>query len=149
MLGWYLSSGGRAVQLVTTLECNYFILEAIRPLFTDTLLIGLMQGDTPPARDWTTSNVVEAVFSGYLGVQPVSGWTPSLLVGQKWVIKALPVIWWHMGGLASCRITGYFVTDLAGQLRWAQLFEPPYNIMQSIGDVFQVVPEFSDYSQYP
>jgi len=137
------------MQLVTTLENNFVCLEALAELFTDTLLIGLMQGDTPPARDWQTPNVVVAAFSGYNGQQPVSGWAAPVLEGQKWVIRALPVVWWGTGGGGTCRVTGYYVTDLAGQLRWAQLFEPPYVIMGGVGTVFRVVPEISDYSQYP
>lgn len=137
------------MQLVTTLACNLACIEVIRSLFTNSLKVGLLQGETEPQRDWTMTNITPAVFSGYNGMQPVSGWAAPVLVGQRWVIRALPVVWWHNGGPSQGTVSGYYVTDLAGVLQWAQRYDVLNARMAVLGDTFRVVPELSDFSQYP
>lgn len=111
--------------------------------------MGLMKGEPPPQKTWTTVAVVPATFSGYGGVQVVQNWLPAVLEGTVATARANPIVWQHDGGAGSCVITGLYVVDGNGKLCWAEQFPRPWRTMAFAGDRFTVTPRFGQGSRYP
>jgi hypothetical protein len=85
--------------------------------------IGLYQNDWTPQNYQTISAIVAATFSGYPGLQPISGWSAPVQVGPQAVVTAPQFAWTHNGGAVSNIIYGIYVVDDVGHLCWAERFD--------------------------
>lgn len=110
---------------------------------------GLMQNFGEPDRNWTIATIQPATFSGYAGLQLISGWTPATLLGERAITSAAGLSWTHNGGPVSNWIFGYYVVNLAGDLLWAERRPGAGQAMVLNGNIFQVLPQFSLGSRFP
>jgi hypothetical protein len=93
--------------------------------------IGLFQNDWQPQNYQGISAVVPATFSGYPGLQPISGWSAPVQVGAQAIVTAPQWIWTHDGGPVGNAVFGIYVVDDSGNLCWAERF--PQNGIQLVG----------------
>lgn len=110
---------------------------------------GLFQNDVEPRRDWTISNVVPANFSGYAGLQLLTGWTTPVRIGNRFQTRAAGVTWTHNGGPNQNWIFGYYVVTAAGVLVWAERRPGPAVALNVSGIVYDVVAGYTFGSKFP
>ncbi len=109
--------------------------------------IGLYQNDWEPQVNQTIAAVVPATFSGYAGLQALSGWTPPVLDGNAAYSSADEVLWAHDGGAPGNWIFGIYVVDGLGNLRWAERVWPEPIPMIDFGNFARYVPYLTQASK--
>jgi hypothetical protein len=110
--------------------------------------IGLFQNNWTPRHDSVISEVTPATFSGYSGLQPITGWSASAIYLESALAGAAGLVWTHNGGGVNNWIFGYYVVDGSGNLRWAELNPAGPVAMVTAGQLYAVTPQFSVGSLY-
>lgn len=136
--GLVVSNGG-LLDLLLMLRNGIFLRYYVR----------LFQNDHQPDRAETVGSYTEAVFSGYPGPQQIMHWSPPALSVNRGIVTAAPIPYAQSGGPLGCYVFGYYVTDGAGNLIWAERVPGLPVPMFHSGDVFSVVPTLTDYSDLP
>jgi len=110
--------------------------------------IGLFQNDWTPTPSSGISEVQPCDFSGYAGLQTLTGWTTPTLYGETAITSADQVVWTYNGGPAKNWVFGYYVVDNTGALRWAERNPNGSVALVVAGNTFPVVPAFSFGSKF-
>ncbi len=110
-----------------------------------TLVVHLYKNDYTPNRGSLAANFIEADYSGYVS-QIANNWRaavqdPDLL---HWFSVADALHWQNTTGAVGNQIYGYFVTDGAGIVLWAERFINPPFPMLAAGAFFDMQPVFTD-----
>jgi hypothetical protein len=111
--------------------------------------IGLFQNDWLPQNYQTISAVVPATFSGYPGLQPISGWSAPAQVGPQSIVTAPQFVWTHNGGPISNAVYGIYVVDDAGRLCWAERFTGGPVPLYGAGQFVSYTPTIALQSIFP
>lgn len=109
--------------------------------------VGLFQNDWEPKPWHTITAVVPCNFSGYVGLQALSGATPAVVEGIQAVTRFTPRTWSHNGGAVQGYIFGYYVVDGAGRLLWAERDPDGPTPMIRLGAAYPVTPTLTQQSE--
>lgn len=123
--------------------------QVLRLGFIGRYWLRLFQNDHDPDRADTVGSYVEATFSGYPGPVPITDWTSPAVSAHVSSMKADLVNYTHSGGPLGNYIFGYYVTNAAGALMWAERRPGAGLPMFQAGEVYQVTPVQSDTSDLP
>lgn len=123
-------------------------LAAVLVLFAGARRVGLYQNDWTMRHDSVIGQVVPATFSGYAGLQALTGWTAPALLNDQAVSNADPATWTRGAGSVNNWIFGYYVVDAAGVLRWAERDPNGPVAIVVAGNTYRVTPQFSLGSRY-
>lgn len=110
--------------------------------------VGLFQNDWTPANTDTISAVTAATFSGYSGLELLTGPTSATWVSPRALSNFDPIVWTHNGGGTSNSIYGYYVVDGGGALAWGErLTGGPVTIGVN-GQTYTVTPQYTRRSEF-
>lgn len=112
----------------------------------DPTQIHLFQNNHTPADGDTVADYTECTFSGYL-VKTLLAWSAAATVSGRAEITEALQTWGHTGGATGNNVYGYYITDFAGNLLWAELDPAGPVLMDSSGQTYSVLPRFTLRSQ--
>lgn len=124
-------------------------LDLLTTAWTANRRIGLFQNDWDIMPWQGISAVVPATFSGYAGLQPITGWLSAVQSGPMAVATADQLVWSHDGGPVQNWIFGIYVVLPDGSLDWAQRFDGDPVPLFYAGHFVSYTPPFALQSKFP
>ncbi len=123
------------------------LLAQLRTWLNANSKLHLYKNNHAPVHGDTVSAYTESDFVGYAAVALTAWGAPYLTADFHAYIDE--VVETFTAGLVvgSQSVYGYYVTDLAGVLIWAELAPSPVTI-NAAGQTFAVLPRFSDTSEF-
>lgn len=131
-----LCNGGSAAlltQLVAWLNAN--------------AVLRLFQNNKVPAATDVAADYTEATFTGY-AAQPIITFAAPVLTAPREITSAAPMLFTAGVIGTGNSIYGYYVTDLAGNLLWAERDTNAPILMTTTGDQYTIIPRFSLRSEF-
>jgi hypothetical protein len=113
------------------------------------LRIGLYQSDWNPQNYQPDSAIVPCDFSGYSGLQLVSGWSAPQQVGPQAISNSPEFVWSHDGGPTSNYVFGVYVVNDAGKWVFAEMLDEEGIPMFGGGNVIRYVLPLAAQSIFP
>lgn len=131
------------MSLVLTRGGSLLLLGA-QQAYLQTLTLRLFKNDHPPVETDDVFAFDEATFTGYAAV-PTTGWgMPALDAAFRAQIVEVLHTFACTGPAVPNTIFGYYLTDPAGRLVWAEYGPPGGQIMDGVGKVYLVQPRLTD-----
>lgn len=124
------------------------MMDLLKGAFGTTLRFKLYQNNYTPDANSIISSFTEATFDGYTFLNETV-WNASALDGSnRGVSQGGTLTWTKSAGATGNNIYGYFVTDASGNLLWAERGPAAPYPMTTVGQTFQLGPQFSFTTEF-
>lgn len=112
------------------------------------LSMHLYQNDYTPTTTDTLANYTEATYDGYAA--QVMVWASATIPtpGSGALTTWIPLLWTPTGSITPNDIYGYYVTDAAGTLMWAERAPSPPVALNSMLTTLPITPRYGDDSAF-
>jgi hypothetical protein len=138
-----------ATNLVVADSAEVSLLDIMKAAFNSSfaLTMHLYQNSFSPYDAMTIGMFTESTFGGYSALA-ITGWATPTFVSPRAVMNASALLWTATGSGLPQNVYGYYVTDGAGNLIFAQYDPNAPVVLVNPGDPYAVIPAFSCRSEY-